>query len=147
MNDSLVARVAALKTSPTPDLKQMWREMFQTEPPPFNRRFLETRLAYRIQELARGGLRRETVKRLEKLGEQLDGGKADVRRRRVDGRPICGTRLIREWDGERHEVVVHVDDFEYAGQRYKSISRIAMVITGTNRNGWTFFGLSSGRSV
>jgi len=144
MNDSLVARVAALKTSPTPDLKQMWREMFQTEPPPFNRRFLETRLAYRIQELALGGLRRETVKRLEK---QLDGGKADVRRRRVDGRPICGTRLIREWDGERHEVVVHVDDFEYAGQRYKSISRIAMVITGTNRNGWTFFGLSSGRSV
>jgi len=147
MNDSLVARVAALKTSPTPDLKQMWREMFQTEPPPFNRRFLETRLAYRIQELALGGLRRETVKHLEKLGEQLDGGKADVRRRRVDGRPICGTRLIREWDGERHEVVVHVDDFEYAGQRYKSISRIAMVITGTNRNGWTFFGLSSGRSV
>ena len=67
MNDSLVARVAALKTSPTPDLKQMWREMFQTEPPPFNRRFLETRLAYRIQELALGGLRRETVKRLEKL--------------------------------------------------------------------------------
>ena len=147
MNDSLVARVAALKTSPTPDLKQMWREMFQTEPPPFNRRFLETRLAYRIQELALGGLRRETVKRLEKLGEQLDGGKADVRRRRVEGRPICGTRLIREWGGERHEVVVHVDDFEYAGQRYKSISRIAMVITGTNRNGWTFFGLSSGRSV
>lgn len=134
----LLHALQLLKTSPTPDLKQMWREMFQTEPPPFNRRFLETRLAYRIQELALGGLRRETVKRLEQLGEQLDGGKADVRRRRVDGRPICGTRLIREWDGERHEVVVHVDDFEYAGQRYKSISRIAMVITGTNRNGWTF---------
>jgi hypothetical protein len=125
----------------------MWREMFLTEPPPFNRRFLETRLAYRIQELALGGLRRETIKRLEKLGEQLDGGKPDVRRRRTDGRPIAGTRLIREWDGQRHEVVVHVDDFEYAGQRYKSISRIAMVITGTNRNGWTFFGMSAGRSI
>ena len=147
MNDSLVARVAALKTSPAPDLKQMWREMFLTEPPPFNRRFLETRLAYRIQELALGGLRRETIKRLEKLGEQLDGGKPDVRRRRTDGRPLAGTRLIREWDGQRHEVVVHVDDFEYAGQRYRSISRIAMVITGTNRNGWTFFGMSAGRSI
>jgi hypothetical protein len=121
--------------------------MFLTEPPPFNRRFLETRLAYRIQELALGGLRRETIKRLEKLGEQLDGGKPDVRRRRTDGRPLAGTRLIREWDGQRHEVVVHVDDFEYAGQRYKSISRIAMVITGTNRNGWTFFGMSAGRSI
>ena len=70
-----------------------------------------------------------------------------MRRRRTDGRPLAGTRLIREWDGQRHEVVVHVDDFEYAGQRYKSISRIAMVITGTNRNGWTFFGMSAGRSI
>jgi hypothetical protein len=147
MNDSLVARVAALKTAPTADLKQMWQEMFLTQAPPFNRRFLETRLAYRIQEVALGGLKRETIKRLEKLGEQLDGGKPDVRRRRVDGRPISGTRLIREWDGQRHEVLVHIDDFEYAGQRYKSISRIAMVITGTNRNGWTFFGLLGGRSV
>ena len=147
MNDSLVARVAALKTAPTPDLKQMWRELFQTEAPPFNRRFLEVRLGYRIQELAHGGLRQETVKRLEKLGEQLDGGKANMRRRRVDGRPIAGTCLIREWDGERHKVIVHVDDFEYAGQRYKSLSRIAMIITGTNRNGWTFFGLSAGRTL
>ena len=147
MNDSVVARVLALKTAPTADLKQMWRELFQTEAPPFNRRFLEVRLGYRIQELAHGGLRQETVKRLEKLGEQLDGGKANVRRRRVDGRPIAGTCLIREWDGERHKVIVHVDDFEYAGQRYKSLSRIAMIITGTNRNGWTFFGLSAGRSI
>jgi hypothetical protein len=147
MNDSLLARVAALKTAPTADLKQMWQEMFLTQAPPFNRRFLETRLAYRIQEVALGGLKRETIKRLEKLGEQLDGGKPDVRRRRVDGRPISGTRLIREWDGQRHEVLVHIDDFEYAGQRYKSISRIAMVITGTNRNGWTFFGLLGGRSI
>ena len=147
MNDSVVARVLALKTAPTADLKQMWRELFQAAAPPFNRRFLEVRLGYRIQELAHGGLRQETVKRLEKLGEQLDGGKADARRRRVDGRPITGTCLIREWDGERHEVIVHVDDFEYAGQRYKSLSRIAMIITGTNRNGWTFFGLSAGRTL
>ena len=147
MNDSVVARVLALKTAPTADLKQMWRELFQAAAPPFNRRFLEVRLGYRIQELAHGGLRQETVKRLEKLGEQLDGGKANMRRRRVDGRPIAGTCLSREWDGERHKVIVHVDDFEYAGQRYKSLSRIAMIITGTNRNGWTFFGLSAGRSV
>ena len=129
MNDSLVARVLALKTAPTADLKQMWRELFQAEAPPFNRRFLEIRLGYRIQELALGGLRQETVKRLEKLGEQLDGGKAHVRRRRVDGRPIAGTRLIREWDGERHEVIVHVDDFQYAGQRYKSSKRVTNVRT------------------
>ena len=80
MTNSVVSRVAALKSAPVKDLKQMWRELFQQEPPPFNRRFLESRLAYRIQELAYGGLKRETIKRLERLGEQLDGGKATLRR-------------------------------------------------------------------
>ena len=147
MNDSMIARVAALKNSPVADLKQMWLEMFQREAPPFNRRFLETRLAYRIQELALGGLKRETIKRLEKLSEQFDEVKDESRRRRVDDRPLAGTRLIREWNGQPHEVVVNLSDFEYEGQRYKSLSRIARVITGTNRNGWTFFGFSSARGL
>ena len=51
-----------------------WRELFDSEPPPFNRRYLESRLAYRIQELAYGGLKPETIRRLERLGEELDGG-------------------------------------------------------------------------
>src|SRR5215218_5174491 len=72
------------------------------EPPPYNRRFLESRLAYRIQELAYGGLKKETIERLEALGEQLDGGNIVVRRTRVDNRPIAGTRLIREWQGVEH---------------------------------------------
>ncbi|MEI2757103.1 MAG: phage/plasmid primase, P4 family [Chitinophagaceae bacterium] len=57
---------AALKTTPTPDLKAQWRDLFDTEPPPFNRRYLESRLAYRIQELAYGGLKPETIRRLER---------------------------------------------------------------------------------
>ena len=73
--------------------------------------------------------------------------KDENRRRRVDDRPLAGTRLIREWNGQPHEVVVNLNDFEYAGQRYKSLSRIARVITGTNRNGWTFFGFSSARGL
>ena len=145
MTSNVVARVAALKAAPVKDLKQMWRELFQQEPPPFNRRFLESRLAYRIQELAFGGLKKETIKRLERLGEQLDGGKATLRRRRVDGRPIAGTRLIREWDGVRHEVTVGIDYFEYQGRHYTSLSSVARAITGTNWNGWKFFGFPSSR--
>jgi hypothetical protein len=142
-----MTRVASLPTTTTPELKQMWRDLFHQEPPPFNRRFLETRLAYRIQELAYGGLKRETQKRLELLGEQLDGGKKKVRRRRQDNRPIAGTRLIREWQGSPCEVLVGVDYFDYQGRRYKSLSSIAKAITGTNRNGWAFFGLVSARSA
>lgn len=147
MTESVMARVASLPTTTTPELKQMWRDLFHQEPPPFNRRFLETRLAYRIQELAYGGLKRDTQKRLELLGEQLDGGKKEVRRRRQDNRPIAGTRLIREWQGSPCEVLVGVDYFDYQGRRYKSLSSIAKAITGTNRNGWAFFGLVSARSA
>jgi hypothetical protein len=61
-----------------------WRDLFDSEPPPFNRRYLESRLAYRIQELAYGGLKPETVRRLERLGEELDGGDRKKSRIRAD---------------------------------------------------------------
>ena len=99
-HDPIPARLAALKTTPTPDLKQQWRDLFDSEPPPFNRRYLESRLAYRIQELAYGGLKPETIRRLERLGEDLDGGDSKKRGIRADrDRPITGTRLLREWQG------------------------------------------------
>ena len=139
--DPIPARLAALKTMPTPALKAMWRDLFEGEAPAYNRRFLESRLAYRIQELEFGGLAPATVARLEALGEDLDGGKAEVRRRRADDRPIVGTRLIREYQGVEHCATVLADGFEYRGQPYKSLSAIARAITGTRWNGWVFFGI------
>jgi hypothetical protein len=144
--DPIPARLAALKTTSTPDLKAQWRELFATEPPPFNRRYLESRLAYRIQELAYGGLKPETIKRLEALGEQLDGGDKKKRGIRLDrDRPITGTRLIREWHGVEQIVTVTQEGFEWQGRPYKSLSAIARSITGTRWNGWVFFGLKNHR--
>ena len=145
-HDPIPARLAALKSTPTKDLKDQWRELFDSEPPPFNRRYLESRLAYRIQELAYGGLKPETVRRLERLGEQLDGGDRKKSGMRADrDRPITGTRLIREWQGVEHVVTVTADGFEWQGRPYKSLSAIARAITGTRWNGWVFFGLKSRR--
>ncbi|MBX6322412.1 MAG: DUF2924 domain-containing protein [Rhodospirillaceae bacterium] len=141
MSDSVLARVAALKTTPTPRLKAMWRELFDREPPPYNRRFLESRLAYRIQELAYGGLKPQTIERLDALAEALGDPKAP--RRRSLERPIAGTRLIREWQGVEHCVTVLDEGFEYQGRRYKSLSAIARAITGTRWNGLVFFGLKN----
>ena len=141
----VLGRLAALKTLPTPDLKRQWRELFGTEPPPFNRPYLQSRLAYRIQELAYGGLKPETRARLEALGEQLDGGNVVLRRVRADGRPLAGTRLLREHGGVEHVVTVLPDGFEWEGRPYRSLSAIARAITGTRWNGWTFFGLKAGR--
>ena len=146
-HDPIPARLAALKSTPTKDLKDQWRELFDSEPPPFNRRYLESRLAYRIQELVYGGLKPETVRRLERLGEELDGGDRKKSRIRADFHPIAGTRLIREWQGVEHVVTVTVDGFEWQGRPYKSLSAIARAITGTRWNGWVFFGLKSRRQT
>lgn len=137
----VLARLAALKTASTPELRVQWRQLFDSEPPPYNRRFLESRLAYRIQELAYGGLKPETVARLEALGEQLDGGNIVVRRTRVDDKPIAGTRLIREYQGVEQTVTVLNEGYEWQGRPYRSLSAIARAITGTRWNGWTFFGI------
>jgi len=143
----VLGRLAALKTAAIPDLKQQWRELFGTEPPQYNRRFLETRLAYRTQELAFGGLKPATLARLEALGEQFDGGKVSVRRMRGDDRPISGTQLIRQYQGADHVVTVGPDAFEYDGRHYRSLSAIARHITGTRWNGRTFFGLRPSRGA
>jgi hypothetical protein len=144
-DDGVLAQITALKTMATPELKRHWQKLFET-PPPYNRRFLESRLAYRIQELAYGGLKPQTVARLEALGEQLDGGKVDLRRRRAEDRPIAGTRLIREYQGVEHCVTVLQEGYEWQGRPYRSLSAIARTITGTQWNGLTFFGLKSHRA-
>lgn len=141
MTDKVLARIVALKQKSADDLRKLWRELYDTEPPTYNRHFLESRLAYRIQELAYGGLKPATIRHLEELGDQLDGGNPRVRSRRVDNRPLAGTKLIREWQGQPYEVIVHPDHFEFNGQRFKSLSNIARRITGTVWNGWAFFGL------
>ncbi|MBK5958436.1 hypothetical protein CCR97_09470 [Rhodoplanes elegans] len=146
MNASVLAQIAALKTMPASALKTRWRELFGTEPPPFNRRFLESRLAYRIQELTYGGLKPETQERLRALGEQLASARAKPHRPSNRNRPISGTRLIREWQGVEHAVTVRDADFEYQGRPYKSLSSVARAITGTRWNGWLFFGLERQRS-
>ena len=137
----VLRRLNALQGTPIAHLKQQWRELFGKEPPPWNRAYIQSRLAYRIQELACGGLKPETVDRLVALGEQLDGGNVVLRRIRADSRPLAGTRLLRQWQGVEHVVTVRRDDFEFEGRPYQSLSAIARHITGTRWNGWTFFGL------
>ena len=141
----VLGRLDALKTADIAALKAQWRALFGTEPPPYNRRFLESRLAYRVQELAYGGLTPETLVRLEALGEHFDGGKVTVRRMRGDDKPIAGTQLIREYQGVEHVVTVTRDGYEYRGRPYQSLSAIARGITGTRWNGRMFFGLRPSR--
>ena len=141
MNDSVLAHVASLKSTSTAGLRQQWRDLFQSDPPPYNRRFLESRLAYRIQELAFGGLAPATLKRLAALGRDMGETNPVLRRARADRKPVSGTRLLREWQGIEHTVTVTDDGYDFQGRPYQSLSAIARAITGTRWNGWVFFGL------
>ena len=141
----VLGRLAALKTAPAAELQAQWRELFGKEAPPHNRTFLQSRLAYRIQEFAYGGLKPETLRRLEAMGEQLDGGNPVLRRIRVDDKPVTGTKLVRNYQGVEHTVTVLADGYSWEGRPYKSLSAIARAITGTRWNGWTFFGIANRR--
>ncbi|MTH60040.1 DUF2924 domain-containing protein [Paracoccus litorisediminis] len=145
-NDRVLTRLAALKTAPMAVLKAQWLELFDSAPPPFNRRHLEARLAYRLQELSHGGLAPATLRRLEVLGETFErSGNGEVSAR-AGLKPITGTRLVREWRGIEHAVTVTAEGFEWQGRPYRSLSAIARAITGTRWNGLVFFGLKNHRA-
>ncbi len=92
--------------------------------------------AYRMQARAEGGLGKAAPKRLVKLADP--NGKST---RTAAPRLRPGTRLVREWHGEVHQVTVLEERFEYRGLRYASLSQIARAITGTRWSGPLFFGL------
>jgi hypothetical protein len=146
MKSSVLAQLASLKGAPAELLKARWRMLFDTEPPPYNRRFLESRLAYRLQELAHGGLSADVHQRLKAAAGDLPAKGSKAGKRAAGDRPISGTRLIRDWKGVEHQVTVRDADFEYQGRPYKSLSAVARTITGTRWNGLVFFGLKRQRS-
>src|ERR1700682_1690086 len=94
VSSSVVAQIAALKKAPAKVLKAKWRALFDTDPPPYNRRFLESRLAYRLQELAHGGLSADVHRRLKAAAGDLPAKGSKTGKRPAGDRPISGTRLI-----------------------------------------------------
>ncbi len=146
MSEGVLAQLAALPDKSTAELKQLWRELYDRDPPSLNREFLVKRLAYRVQELAYGGLSARAEAKLDRLIAEEDlriKGKVPKGRR---DRPIAGTRLIRAWQGVEHTVTVLIDGYEYQGRPYRSLSAIARAITGTRWNGPLFFGIRNPQS-
>src|SRR6516162_6344504 len=116
-------------------LRELWCRLYKTATAPrLSRELIMRAVAYRIQELASGGLRPE----LQHPGRV-------TMRTRPQLKP--GTRLLREWRGRSHEVLVLDDGFSWRATHYRSLSAIARKITGTAWSGPLFFGLRSNRSA
>jgi hypothetical protein len=130
-------RLAALAGK---DLKVRYRKLYRSEPPPgLSRSLLLRALAYRLQEVALGGLSRSTRRRLAKAaGGSTDGPAATPV---PILQPPPGTVLIREWHGVAHHVTVLDHGVHYGGEHYRSLSQVARLITGTRWSGPAFFGL------
>ena len=143
--NGVLRQLAELETLDMAHLKERWRTLFGTEPPGYNRPFLVKRLAYRIQELAYGGLPQEVRERmrnfLDEEGYDDLGRQGEKPKARLNAMSVPGTVFVREWDGVRHEVRAVPDGFEYRGRLFKSLSAAARAITGTRWNGPRFFGI------
>jgi len=144
---TILKQLAELEKLPTEELRSRWKILNGQDPPRFNRQFLIKRLAYRIQEIAYGGLDDHTKTRMNQLldneGYNELGVKTKKSVHRANGNSIVpGTILVREWQNKRHEAIA-LDDgsFEYRGMPYRSLSAVARAITGTRWNGPAFFGL------
>ena len=121
-------------------LRAEWRKLFKRAPPLcLTKDILGRMIAYRLQEQAFGGLDRQTAKLLDRLAR---GGKAATE---LNRRLKPGTVLLREYQGERHEVTVTPDGYIWRGVAFTSLSAIAAAITGTSWNGRRFFGVLGGR--
>ncbi len=129
-----------LETLDVEQLKSLWRKLYRCAPPPRARSSLMIDcLAYRVQELAFGGLALSTRTRLRKIAADIRDGKqiALLTERRIK----AGTRLVREWGRETHTVEVTENGFAYRGVHYANLSQVAGVITGSKWSGPLFFGL------
>lgn len=144
MNDSISAQVAALPGLPMKDLWVLWDAHFPRRPAHTNRHYVESRLAYRLQEQAYGplpaGVRRYLVERGAQFSKIRQAGRG------TECHLMPGTVLVREWDEREYRVTVTADGlYELNGQRFKSLSAAARHITGTQWSGPKFFGLKAGK--
>ena len=127
-------------------LREEWRRLYKADASPhLSRELLIRAVAYRMQEVALGGLRPEPQRQLRQIALELKQTGAAAIRLRPQLKP--GTRLMREWQGRTYEVVVLDDGFSWLGAHYRSLSAIARKITGTAWSGALFFGRRSNRSA
>jgi len=153
MEPTVLQQVAALRKMPLDALRQRWRALFGTDAPGYSAEHMVRRLAYRLQELHYGGLADPAREELAQVATEDAGagkGRRSSRRKaKAANAPAPGTRLVREWRGQRHEVTVcHDGTFEYAGKWFRTLTAAARAICHQHCSGPRFFGLvSPGKEV
>jgi len=144
--DALAANLSALSEMNAAELRAEWRRLYRAHPPRTLRRdLLELGVAWKLQERVLGGISATTKRQLCELARTM-AEKSDLPAARTAVlRP--GARLIREWNGETHEVLVVEDGFLWRDKTWRSLSAIAREMTGTHWSGPRFFGIGKAEAV
>lgn len=139
MNKVISDRIAALPAMNKAQLLSVWAENFHQPPPlTLRKQLMVSILAYRMQEKEYGGLSHSARSKLRQIAKGLRAEKQSEPTLKSSLK--SGTRLIRSWGGEVHEVSISAASYKYRGREFKSLSEIAREITGTRWSGPLFFG-------
>jgi Protein of unknown function (DUF2924) len=140
--EKLAQGLKELGTRSDDELKERWRNLYETEPPrKIHRSLLIPAIAYRMQENALGALKPSARRHLMRVAGTAPDGRQAPGYPSLSPKP--GTVLVRDWGGVTHQVKVLEDGILLRGKRYKSLSEVARVITGARWSGPLFFGLKS----
>lgn len=135
----LEEQLEALATLSPAQLRGTWLQTFKSTPPDVSHRLLALDIGYRLQERALGGLASQHGRDLARLATRFaKTGAVDAD---AAATLKAGSRLVREWQGKVHQVLIREDGYVYGEQHYGSLSQIARHITGTSWSGPRFFGL------
>jgi hypothetical protein len=137
---ALEAEIGRLPDLSHAELRKRWKLLFgRPAPKSLRRKFMARAVAYQMQVAAYGGLSAATRRRLREIAMAVRNGDRDGVLGGAQIKP--GTQLIRQWQNTTHTVMVLDDGFALDGRTYKSLSAVARAITGTNWNGYAFFGI------
>jgi len=159
--DTSIAQILlGMRRKTVRELRAQYLDLFGEETRSYNKEHLIRKIAWRIQELAYGGLSERARRRALEIVNDADlrvtmprgmarmdsPGVAErtmvtkLSNRRDRRLPIPGTLLVREYKGRDVIVKVLEDGFEHEGKVFNSLSAIAKKVTGTKWNGHVFFG-------
>src|ERR1700681_4249892 len=139
MAPDISTQIAQLPRFSRQQLLDLWLKLYGREAPSgICRELMVPFLAYRIQEKTYGGLKSSTRSKLLRIGRALEKAPSKSQLA-LQPRTKPGTRIVRQWRGKSHEVLITESGYEYRGAQFKSLSGIAREITGTRWSGPSFF--------
>ncbi len=156
MSPNVAIEVARLSDMTVNQLAERYEQVFREECRSRNKQYLVRRIAWRLQANEEGGLSTETIRRANELAVDAEARVTAPRENRNvrlatpepnafidwDARlPPPGNHIERQYKGQMIRVVVLQEGFEYEGQRFRSLSAIAKLVSGSHCNGFLFFRL------